>query len=80
MLEERDNVGKRLVEGEHIGVRWLLISRVEAVEQGMGRFMGYHIVGDGAEYPDPGNVFSMSMPCSSRVRKYPKSIAILSRL
>ena len=35
VLEQRHDVGERLVKGQHVGIARLLVSRMQAVEQGV---------------------------------------------
>src|SRR5882724_11569541 len=44
MLEQRDYVGKRFVEGQHIEVRGFYQPAGHAVQEGMRRFMGHDVV------------------------------------
>ena len=44
MLEQRDDVGKRFVEGQHIAVGRCHQPAGHAVQEGMRRFMGHDFV------------------------------------
>lgn len=44
MLEQRDDVGKRFVEGQHIEVGGFHQPTGHAVQEGMRRFMGHDVV------------------------------------
>src|SRR2546423_601570 len=49
MLEQRDDVGKGLVEGQHVLVNRLVEARVYAVEQGMRRLVRNDVVREARE-------------------------------
>ena len=50
MLEQRDDVGESLVEGQHVGVHGLVEAGVHAVKQCMRRFVSDDIVRQTTEY------------------------------
>ena len=49
MLEQRDDVGERLVEGEHVGVARLVEAPVDAVEQRVRHLVGDDVVAQAGE-------------------------------
>ena len=56
MLEERDDVGERLVEGVDVAVRRLVEARVNAVEKGVRRLVGDDVVREAGEDDRPRRV------------------------
>ncbi len=49
VLEQRDDVGERLVEGEDVRIGGLAEASVQAVEQGVRRLVRDDVVRDGGE-------------------------------
>ena len=50
MLEQRDDVGERLVKGQHVRVRGFLEAPMQAVEQRMRHLMGDDVAGQAGEH------------------------------
>ena len=51
--EQRDEIGKALVEGQHVDIRRLVEVGTQPIEEGMGRLVGDDIVRQRREHEPP---------------------------